>query len=651
MKRLAFFVMMLLASYGLTAQAGNPVWFELGNFNPNPTIQTLDDVENLVPDLDLRITKETNNNLCKQWNCRGTNTGFLLLSQKNATDDIRITANVMQQYVIELRVVDQNEIISIFTESQASQGVNTFELVSGIESVTQQSAGLPATIGYPSYNGRQGISVRGRGYGSNSATVTIVAEPATDLIIRYQGIGSSTKYGSFRIGRLEPEIDKIESFLLTDAANAPNNAAQRFSDQGLAIDHSTNEVFTSSYYNSSYYVARFQIENNGSWTYLEQSDVLSTINATNIYAGTPPAGKPPYDHIGAIDYHDGYLWVGLYGDGSVWDAVAKVRVNNFNPNNNPPPFVVENVYYTNEVDDIDATAFDGTHLWVSAYQGIYRFAVSDFGTHTLNNGKRLNAHPRRLGGDFDNAGSYTPDPDFYLFSQGLRVISGSGSTPDRLLAIFPNFNKCSKYPNTEFCANGGTGFLPAPFTGLYEFDISGDIEEEKTPTRIWYIPHDKGGRSPMQHLEGFEFVPGQPNRIYLTDSGGKQIDVFEIQQLQHNNDFLINFNNTNTAHNSGDMTMLKTTATTISDEVALRNYPNPFTDMTTIEYVLPQDGKVSMTISDLSGKALANPLQDKMCESGVHTLQFDATSLSAGMYFCTLQTANIVKTHKITVFE
>lgn len=89
----------------------------------------------------------------------------------------------------------------------------------------------------------------------------------------------------------------------------------------------------------------------------------------------------------------------------------------------------------------------------------------------------------------------------------------------------------------------------------------------------------------------------------------------------------------------------------MTDEVVLRNYPNPFTGTTTIEYTLPQAGKISMKISDLSGKTVAYPLQDKVREAGVHVLQFDANNLSHGVYFCILQTANTVKTHKITLFE
>jgi len=118
------------------------------------------------------------------------------------------------------------------------------------------------------------------------------------------------------------------------------------------------------------------------------------------------------------------------------------------------------------------------------------------------------------------------------------------------------------------------------------------------------------------------------------------------------NALLVNKNSDNIARFDHIPTMLKTNVSTpIPNEVTLRNYPNPFKGTTTIEYTLPQAGKVSMRISDLSGQVMAYPLSDKLHEVGVHVLQFDATALPVGIYLCTLRTAHTTQTHKITVFE
>jgi len=180
-------------------------WFNFKDFNiqPNtaPQTQTLYNVLQgyNISGLNLQIIEETNNNLCDAYPCNGLSSGRMNLSQTNATDIIRIKANETHQYIIELGIVDQNEIISIFSESVVSG-----QTYSGMESVVQQSNGLPAIIRTAYYNGLEGISIQGAGVGlDNSATVTIITDPASDLIIRYQGIGNITKYGNLRIGKIQ----------------------------------------------------------------------------------------------------------------------------------------------------------------------------------------------------------------------------------------------------------------------------------------------------------------------------------------------------------------------------------------------------------------------------------------------------------------
>ena len=63
-----------------------------------------------------------------------------------------------------------------------------------------------------------------------------------------------------------------------------------------------------------------------------------------------------------------------------------------------------------------------------------------------------------------------------------------------------------------------------------------------------------------------------------------------------------------------------------------QNYPNPFNPVTNINFALPFDGKVTITIYDITGrevKTLVNDFQP----AGYHTLQFDASSFASGVYF------------------
>jgi len=84
-----------------------------------------------------------------------------------------------------------------------------------------------------------------------------------------------------------------------------------------------------------------------------------------------------------------------------------------------------------------------------------------------------------------------------------------------------------------------------------------------------------------------------------------------------------------------------------TSEVALRNYPNPFTGTTTIEYTLPEAQQVSLTINNISGQVIHALKQNELQQSGLYEFQFDARHLPAGVYICTLQTGTRLHVQKM----
>jgi photosystem II stability/assembly factor-like uncharacterized protein len=63
-----------------------------------------------------------------------------------------------------------------------------------------------------------------------------------------------------------------------------------------------------------------------------------------------------------------------------------------------------------------------------------------------------------------------------------------------------------------------------------------------------------------------------------------------------------------------------------------QNYPNPFNPTTKINFNLPFDGKVTMTIFDIAGREIATLVND-IHEAGYYTVTFDAKGISSGAYF------------------
>jgi hypothetical protein len=77
-----------------------------------------------------------------------------------------------------------------------------------------------------------------------------------------------------------------------------------------------------------------------------------------------------------------------------------------------------------------------------------------------------------------------------------------------------------------------------------------------------------------------------------------------------------------------------------------QNYPNPFNPITTIQYQLPVDYKVTLKVYDILGnevETLANEFQ----QAGYREEQFDASELSSGIYIYSLNAGNYVSTKKM----
>lgn len=77
-----------------------------------------------------------------------------------------------------------------------------------------------------------------------------------------------------------------------------------------------------------------------------------------------------------------------------------------------------------------------------------------------------------------------------------------------------------------------------------------------------------------------------------------------------------------------------------------QNYPNPFNPTTAINFNIPEDGKVSIKLYDISGKEVA-VLLNEFKTAGYHNVKFNASGISSGVYFYRLQSGEFVSTKKM----
>ena len=131
--------------------------------------------------------------------------------------------------------------------------------------------------------------------------------------------------------------------------------------------------------------------------------------------------------------------------------------------------------------------------------------------------------------------------------------------------------------------------------------------------------------SPWENLAMFDFSGEVLNSIYAFDSTLTDVETSEI--------FVYKF---------------------ILDQ----NYPNPFNPVTTIRFNLPeaslnpsQGGTlVKLSVYNILGQQVA-VLVNEVLESGVHTINFDASELNSGMYIYKIEAGTFVQTRKMTLVK
>jgi hypothetical protein len=81
-----------------------------------------------------------------------------------------------------------------------------------------------------------------------------------------------------------------------------------------------------------------------------------------------------------------------------------------------------------------------------------------------------------------------------------------------------------------------------------------------------------------------------------------------------------------------------------------QNYPNPFNPTTTINFTLGEASNVKLTVYNILGQKVAT-LVDSHLGAGAHSVQFDARSLSSGVYFYRLDASDFVSIKKMMLLK
>ncbi|MEN8192318.1 MAG: T9SS type A sorting domain-containing protein [Bacteroidota bacterium] len=100
------------------------------------------------------------------------------------------------------------------------------------------------------------------------------------------------------------------------------------------------------------------------------------------------------------------------------------------------------------------------------------------------------------------------------------------------------------------------------------------------------------------------------------------------------------------------------TATDVTDNSVVpakfelkQNYPNPFNPSTRIEYSIPTAGQVKLVVYDILGRVVTELVNVKNQPAGNHTVEFNASQLTSGVYFYRITSPGHVMTKKMMLLK
>ena len=102
----------------------------------------------------------------------------------------------------------------------------------------------------------------------------------------------------------------------------------------------------------------------------------------------------------------------------------------------------------------------------------------------------------------------------------------------------------------------------------------------------------------------------------------------------------------------GDLSMSVINITEVlPDDFSLgRAYPNPFNPTTTLNFTLPIEVELSITVYNLQGREVSTLIDGNM-NAGYHSVVWNADSHSSGVYFVKMVAGNYVNTQKLMLVK
>ena len=217
--------------------------------------------------------------------------------------------------------------------------------------------------------------------------------------------------------------------------------------------------------------------------------------------------------------------------------------------------------------------------------------------------------------------------------------------------------KANGYTGWDETALGGYGgFADYPCPADYNGDGKDDIAVLNTTDRNWRVDHTGNGFGSWDYvLSGYGGSGDRPCPGDYAGDGWVDIACYHASISQ----FCIDYGSSQQNYGSWDWcdagawhpTWKLDAETTAPLTFSLsQNYPNPFNPITMISYSLPTASHVTLAVYNVLGQKVAT-LIDSYELQGEHSVEFNGSHLSSGVYFYRLKTDDALETKKMLILK
>ena len=290
--------------------------------------------------------------------------------------------------------------------------------------------------------------------------------------------------------------------------------------------------------------------------------------------------------------------------------------------------------------------WDGANDLVVNYLGLYVAGVSEFDFQSNDPAPYFTVIKYNPG----NGNEEWVNNDYSGFGNGVAIfrIIGSGNSPVAYNDIFvtgegPNGGLTQKYDD-----DNGSRLSYITYSGAYFSSITTDAYENV------YVAGLNGSYDALTVSYLSDLSDQNWECTYTNDASSQ---LFGIQVDNAGNTYVTgNVSSTTSYHNyltikyipEGD-NLFFTTLEPLKFNLS-QNFPNPFNPVTRINYSIPNNSYVVISVYNILGE-LVSTLVNEYKSSGSYELKFDGSNLSSGIYIYTIKSGMNFETKKMLLIK